>query len=102
MSNKEMANELKANLNKSVSLILNEQKGLFDVDKAVKVIVSYVISHDKVEDNDASRYEKYFNLSQKANVIAEGWLKNCSQEVKHYEETEVSLTSYIEKTYGRN
>ncbi len=94
-------NELDANLTNTVSLILNGQKGMFDVDKAVKVIVNYVISHDKVEDNDAIRYEKYFNLSQKANAIAEGWLKNCSHEIKHYEDTENSLNDYLIKTYGK-
>ncbi len=102
MSNKEITAEWESNLVALAVKILAQNKRSFDVDKAAQVIVDYVLQHDKLADNDANRYEKYFQLAEKAKIISEGWLKNHSREVQHYEETEPSITLYIQKTYGKN
>ena len=101
MPHREFTEEIESSLQTALGKLLNTGETLYDPDRAAKEIIDYVLKADRIEDSDANRYEKYYQLTGKAVIIAEAWLNNCSRDVKHYEDTEESVKNYLTQTYGR-
>jgi hypothetical protein len=66
---------------------------------AKKTIIAYVLP-EKIEANDANRYELYYSLLGKSVAIAQGWKINCADDLVNPGETADNLRKYIEQTYG--
>lgn len=94
--------EVKENLSLSLNKLLThgDSKPKYDVNVVVAEILKYIKNDIQIVTQD-NRYEEYYRLTGKAVTIAEAWLKNYSHEVKHFEETELSINEYIAKTYGK-
>ncbi len=71
---------------------------LVDVDTVIEITLSIVLKNWKEHEND--RYEAFYNALGKATAICQGWKQNEALDLKSASETSVSLTNYIEKTYG--
>jgi len=94
--------EIKENLSISLNKLLThgDSKPKYDANIVVAEILKYIKNDIQIVTQD-NRYEEYYRLTGKAVTIAEAWLKNYSQEVKHFENTESSINEYISKTYGK-
>jgi citrate synthase len=93
--------DIKDSITGSLNKLLThgEVKPLYDPNVVVNEILNY-IKNDIKASNQANRYEEYYRMTGKAVTIAEAWLKNYSDDVKHYEDTQNSICQYILRTYG--
>ncbi len=92
----DMRNAINATL---VKIFEADENSHYDAKVVIEEIFKYVFT-EEVKINLSNRYECFYMELGKAVATAEGWLKHSSHMVEHYEETQNSIDSYINRRYG--
>ncbi len=71
---------------------------LVNVDEVITITLSLVLKNWKEDKTDG--YEAFYSALGRATAICQGWKQNEAKDLKTPSETESSLLSYIENTYG--
>jgi hypothetical protein len=79
---------------------IQQSRKMYDENVVAEEIINFLfISRPTI--HDGNRYEWMHQLSGKASLIAQGWKLNYGKNIEFYEQTQESILSYLEKTYGR-
>jgi|GEM_PF-4942580 len=95
-------NEIKTMLSVAIEkkLTVNDSSDKhYSIDQAKTAIINYV-TKDAEAITESNRYELYYFLLGKAEIIAQGWKLNYAKHIKDPFKTADTINAYIKNTYG--